>query len=133
MIFLILIINLVDPPSEPIKHILPHKEIYRPHYISEWTAVGLIAIKLYQWTFSGQQGDVCNFQPSCSHFAFQVIKEYGPILGILMAGDRIQRCHSFSWFYAYKIYPVVNTKDRGPKLYDPPEYYKKYLVLSNRL
>ena len=126
MIFLFLVLNF-EMPSESVKHILPHKPEHYSRYVSEYTVFGLFAIKIYQWTLSGQQGDVCNFQPSCSHFAFQSIKIYGSILGILMASDRIQRCHSFSWFYAYRIYPVVNTKDRGLKLYDPPEQYRKYL------
>jgi len=125
MITLILI-GIFETPIEPAKYILIRKKYHHPRYISEFSAITLFSIKLYQWTFSGQQGDVCNFHPSCSHFSFQAIEKYGPVLGILMASDRIQRCHTFSWIYAYKIYPVVHTPNRGMKLYDPPEYYRKY-------
>ena len=122
----ILLLIMLEKPCEPVKHILPEHHRSEVRYISEFTFIAVAGIKLYQWTLSGQQGDVCNFQPSCSHFAFRVIKEYGPVLGILMASDRIQRCHPFSWYYVYRIYPVVNTPHRGLKLYDPPEQYRKY-------
>ncbi len=128
----IFLLAIFHSPSEPVKHILPHKEYHHPRYITEFSGLALFSIKLYQWTLSGQQGDVCNFQPSCSHFAFQAIKEYGPILGTLMASDRIQRCHSFSWMYAYKVYPVVYVPGRGMKLYDPPKGYRKYLVVGKK-
>ena len=116
-----------DGPKEPVKHIIPHHNISKKTYISEFKFIALAGIKLYQWTLSGQQGDVCNFQPSCSHFAFRAIKEYGPIWGVLMAADRVERCHPYSWQYAYRIYPVVFVPHRGLKLYDPPEQYRKYL------
>jgi putative membrane protein insertion efficiency factor len=74
-------------------------------------ALALSFIRLYQLIISPQQGDVCNFQPSCSHFAFEAIKKYGIIEGILMASDRLQRCH---YWAKGKYYPSPNGK-----LYDP--------------
>jgi len=84
----------------------------------------LTSIKLYQHTMSKTQGDVCNFEPSCSRFAYQSIKKYG-LQGLLMTADRLERCNYFSWWYAGKIYPVKQIKIKDIKLYDPP--YKNVL------
>jgi putative membrane protein insertion efficiency factor len=54
----------------------------------------LAAISLYQKVISPQQGEVCAFQPSCSHFARQALRTHGLIQGGLMTSDRLQRCHS---------------------------------------
>ncbi|RKX67086.1 hypothetical protein DRP44_02875 [candidate division TA06 bacterium] len=80
-------------------------------------------IKLYQNTISKQQGDVCVFEPSCSHFAEQSISKYG-IKGVFMAIDRLERCNPTAWNYANKYYPVVFVKKRGYKLKDLPEWHK---------
>ncbi len=80
-------------------------------------------IKIYQNTFSQAQGDVCNFVPSCSHFGYEVIARFGFVKGILLASDRLQRCHPFAWNYM-NDYGIVEDSIRGTKLYDPPERYK---------
>jgi putative component of membrane protein insertase Oxa1/YidC/SpoIIIJ protein YidD len=49
-------------------------------------------IVLYQLTLSSQDAPACNYEPTCSHFAQEAIRIRGPILGILMASDRLQRC-----------------------------------------
>lgn len=82
-----------------------------------------MVVKLYQNTISKQQGDVCVFEPSCSHFAEQAISKYG-VKGVFMAIDRLERCNPTAWRYANKYYPVVLTKDRGYKLKDLPEWHK---------
>jgi putative membrane protein insertion efficiency factor len=57
--------------------------------------VGLINI--YQRVFSSQEGTAtCQFRPSCSHFGALAIKEYGPIEGVLMTGDRMLRCNPWT-------------------------------------
>ncbi len=76
-------------------------------------------IKIYQGTISSLQGEVCNFEPSCSRFMEQSIKRFGFVKGILLGLDRLQRCHRFSFYYYPKYYGLKNKK-----LYDPPEKYK---------
>jgi putative component of membrane protein insertase Oxa1/YidC/SpoIIIJ protein YidD/TolA-binding protein/TM2 domain-containing membrane protein YozV len=53
----------------------------------------LTAISVYQGIVSPQQGQVCAFEPTCSHFSQQALQRYGFIHGGLMTSDRLQRCH----------------------------------------
>jgi len=71
-------------------------------------------IKLYQQRVSSIGGpDRCGFRPSCSNYGYEAIKEQGPVIGLVMIGDRQTRCNIF--------------KEPGPdyallpngKLYDP--------------
>jgi putative membrane protein insertion efficiency factor len=68
-----------------------------------WPAVALIS--LYQKTFSVQQGQVCAFQPTCSHFSQEAFRKYGLLQGALMTSDRLQRCH----YCATGHYPLAET------------------------
>jgi putative membrane protein insertion efficiency factor len=89
-----------------------------PHETNPTKIVVSAGFKLYQTLISPSQGDVCNFSPSCSHFAKQAIQEHGILWGSLMASDRLLRCNpwafgSFDTYYEgirdYKIYdPVRN-------------------------
>ncbi len=80
----------------------------------------LRSIEVYQFVLSEQQPDVCNFTPSCSHYAYQAMKKQGPVKGSLMTIDRLQRCNPWAWNYVNKYYKVKYAKRRGYKLYDPP-------------
>lgn len=82
--------------------------------------IPLASIKLYQYVFSKPLGDVCNFEPSCSQFAYQSIKKYG-LQGCIMTFDRLERCNFFAWQYVNRYYNTKQTPNRGLKLYDPPE------------
>jgi len=65
-----------------------------------WLCVGMI--RLYQWTLSPLVGRSCRFQPTCSHYAEEVIRRYGPWRGIGLAVKRLAKCHPW-----------------GPSGYDP--------------
>ncbi len=78
----------------------------------------LKGIEMYQGFISSRQGDLCNFTPSCSEFAYKAIDEKG-LLGIIMTFDRLERCNFKCWSYANNYYDVVYVKGRGYKLYDP--------------
>ena len=56
----------------------------------------ILSIKLYKKTLSRQDGDACNFIPSCSEFTAQALKKKGFLIGTLMAADRLTRCHPFA-------------------------------------
>lgn len=77
-------------------------------------------IKLYQLILSEQQSDVCNFTPSCSHYAYRALKKEGVLMGSLMAIDRLQRCNPWAWNYMYEYYELKWVEGRGYKLHDPP-------------
>jgi putative component of membrane protein insertase Oxa1/YidC/SpoIIIJ protein YidD len=80
-------------------------------------------ISLYQRNVSPIGGvDRCGFRPSCSQYGYAAIKEQGPVIGLMMIGDRQTRCTIF--------------KEPGPdymllpngKLYDP---VSKNLLFGN--
>jgi len=59
-------------------------------------------LTIYQTLISSQDSKVCNFRPSCSHFARDAINRAGFIKGSLMAADRLSRCHPYAIGH-YKI------------------------------
>lgn len=71
--------------------------------------------RLYQTLISPSQGDVCNFSPSCSHFARSSIGEHGVIWGSLMALDRLQRCNPWALGSLDKYYSGIHEH----KIHDP--------------
>ncbi len=95
-------------------------------------------IRFYQIFISSQDVPSCNFTLTCSRFTTKAIQKYGPIHGILMGGDRLQRCFGLSRKYypldpktGYAIdYPVEvyymgKTKNESP-LYD-------FLLINKRI
>jgi len=60
------------------------------------TQLALGLIKLYQNTVSKVLPNVCRFQPTCSHYAFEAIKRHGFARGSWLAAKRIGRCNPFS-------------------------------------
>jgi len=53
----------------------------------------IAVIKLYQWILSPILGPSCRFQPTCSNYALQAFRKYGPIKGGWLTLKRIARCH----------------------------------------
>jgi putative membrane protein insertion efficiency factor len=88
-----------------------------PHETNPVKIVTDACLKLYQTLISPSQGDVCNFSPSCSHFARQSIDSHGIFWGSLMASDRLLRCNPWVHQSFEKYY--VGIKDH--KFYDPIE------------
>jgi putative component of membrane protein insertase Oxa1/YidC/SpoIIIJ protein YidD len=60
----------------------------------KWIASGLFIV--YKSFFSSQDGNQCNFYPSCSVYAIQSIKKNGFIVGFADAIDRLSRCNRLS-------------------------------------
>lgn len=50
-------------------------------------------IRLYQLLISPLLGPRCRFLPTCSEYAIQAIKRFGPIKGSWLAIRRISKCH----------------------------------------
>lgn len=101
MKFLIILLILGEPPKETNSALIVFKT----------------TIKLYQKIVSPAQGDVCNFSPSCSHFASDAIGKYGIFWGTLMSADRLLRCNPSAINYYDTFYSGI--KDN--KVYDPVE------------
>lgn len=60
-------------------------------YILSLPFIGLI--RLYQWVLSPLIGPKCRYTPTCSHYALEAFKKYGPLKGGWLAIKRIARCH----------------------------------------
>lgn len=58
-------------------------------------AVLLALIRLYQFTLSPILGTQCRFHPTCSVYAQEAIRKYGPFRGLVLGLRRLLRCHPF--------------------------------------
>jgi putative membrane protein insertion efficiency factor len=68
----------------------------------------------YKTFISSQDGNKCNFAPSCSEYAVLAIKKHGVIIGGLATFDRLTRCNGLS----PELYPNVTPKTK--RLIDNP-------------
>lgn len=57
------------------------------------SVVFLWLIRFYQLTFSFFLGRSCRYDPSCSAYMAEAIRNYGPGQGIKMGLYRLARCH----------------------------------------
>lgn len=53
----------------------------------------LIPIYFYRKLISPMLPPTCRFTPTCSQYAIEALKKYGPIKGLYLAIRRILRCH----------------------------------------
>ena len=53
----------------------------------------LLPIRFYKLCISPMLPPACRYQPTCSEYAMQAIKKYGPLRGTWLAIKRIARCH----------------------------------------
>lgn len=52
-------------------------------------------ILFYQRCISPLTPPSCRFTPTCSAYALEAIRKYGPLKGLWLAVRRILRCHPF--------------------------------------
>lgn len=57
----------------------------------EWIFVRLI--RFYQMGISPLIGPSCRYTPTCSQYAIDAIRKYGPLSGMYRGIKRILRCH----------------------------------------
>jgi putative membrane protein insertion efficiency factor len=53
----------------------------------------VVLIRAYQVCLSPFLGPCCRFYPSCSQYAVDAIRRYGPVKGSGLALRRLLRCH----------------------------------------
>jgi len=53
----------------------------------------VLLVKLYQYTIGVFLPNACRYAPTCSQYAIEAIKKYGPLKGTWLAMKRISRCH----------------------------------------
>lgn len=80
-----------DYPNEP-------RLVDLPRTLRYWPRLSVLAlIRLYQNTLSrAMPANTCHFYPSCSHYGYQAIYQYGALKGSLMAIWRVLRCNPFN-------------------------------------
>lgn len=62
--------------------------------VAAWPFLALI--KLYQLFISPVLPQTCRFYPSCSSYAAEAIRRFGPLRGSWMAARRLARCHPWN-------------------------------------
>ena len=77
-------------------------------YLAKAAAAALIApIRVYRLLISPLLPPSCRFAPSCSQYAIEAIKLYGPVKGLGLAIRRLLRCHPISWLGGSSGYDPV--------------------------
>lgn len=56
-----------------------------------WPLLGLV--QLYRIAISPWLGANCRFQPTCSEYTLQALRQHGAFRGSCLAAKRIGRCH----------------------------------------
>lgn len=77
---------------------MPEKELNRKKTIRSLLRRGIvfvwiIPIKFYQYCISPIKPSCCRYTPTCSEYAIQAIRKYGPIKGSWLALKRILSCN----------------------------------------
>ena len=58
--------------------------------------IAVAPITVYQRLISPAFPRRCKYEPTCSAYAVQAIREYGILRGLVLAGWRLLRCNPFS-------------------------------------
>jgi putative membrane protein insertion efficiency factor len=56
----------------------------------------ILIIRLYQITIRFLFPPSCRFHPSCSEYAIEAFRKFGPIKGGWLSAKRLSRCHPFN-------------------------------------
>lgn len=84
--------------------------------ISAWTAAALLAlIRCYQLLVSPWLGGACRHMPTCSAYAQDAIRRFGPLRGMWLALRRVGRCHPWGTS-GYDPVPDADRTDRRGSL-----------------
>lgn len=57
------------------------------------TALLILPVRIYQLCISPFFPPSCRFVPTCSQYAVEALRKYGPFKGLYLAARRILRCH----------------------------------------
>jgi hypothetical protein len=76
---------------------------------SVFTYLFLGLVKTYQYLISPWLAPSCRFTPTCSQYAIEALKEWGPWKGLLLTVKRISRCHPWGGS-GYDPVPEKNKK-----------------------
>ena len=94
----------------------------QPKSFKTLNPVGLLyggSLYVYQNFFSQHLSASCLYNPSCSDFSKQAVKEYGLIKGTLLSFDRLSRCNRIAA-------TDLNPEDADPHIHRFNDAVKKY-------
>ncbi len=60
-----------------------------------FAALFIGAVRIYQHTLGPLMPLACRYEPSCSRYAVEALRRYGPWRGAALAAVRILRCNPF--------------------------------------
>lgn len=73
-------------------------------------AIFILIIRIYQYTISPLLGANCRYTPTCSKYAVEAIRIWGPLKGGWMALKRIGSCHPWG---GHGYDPVPEKKEKS--------------------
>lgn len=56
-------------------------------------SIAIFLIRGYQLLLSPWLGNNCRYQPTCSQYAIEAVRDHGVVRGLWLASRRIGRCH----------------------------------------
>ncbi len=56
----------------------------------------ILIVRVYQVTLSPFLGRQCRYEPTCSKYAVEALREHGAWRGSWLAAGRVLRCHPFA-------------------------------------
>ena len=68
----------------------------RPSLTRAARAVAVAPIIVYQRVISPAIPRRCKYEPTCSRYAVEAVREYGILRGLVLAGWRLLRCNPWS-------------------------------------
>ena len=65
----------------------------KPGDMNPVVAVLRALVRLYQLTLAAIFPPSCRFEPSCSHYAMEALRQHGALAGTVLAVHRVVRCN----------------------------------------
>ena len=65
--------------------------IRKPSDVVTWLLI--LFVRIYQRFISPLTTPSCRFTPTCSQYAIEALRKYGPLKGLWLAVKRLLRCH----------------------------------------
>jgi uncharacterized protein len=81
--------------SSPAGHREPARRV--PAWGRIARAIAIAPIVVYQRVISPAIPRRCKYEPTCSRYAVDAIREYGILKGLVLAGWRLLRCNPWSY------------------------------------
>lgn len=100
---------------EPWEALKSQKKVKKVGYETSLPKIIFLkSYKVFSKYISPLDGSRCAFRPTCARYSFEAIQKYGAFKGIVMAAERVMRCHGY---FREKDYPLAPSGH----FYDPVE------------